>query len=125
MVVNGSAERLNYAVWMPTLRVRWLSSRRSIKEDSVVRVAGVHPFRLWLLANGKTQDAAARELGISAIYLSLILGGRRTPSRELLRDIVAYTKRGVKMAELVTFKEPSEFPRRKQPKRPSATKELR
>jgi transcriptional regulator with XRE-family HTH domain len=85
-------------------------------EAGVVRVNRVHPFKLWLLNAGKTQETAAEDLGVSKFYLSAVLAGRRTPSRELYRDMAKLSRGGVTMKELEAFKKPSERPRRLQPK---------
>jgi transcriptional regulator with XRE-family HTH domain len=82
----------------------------------VVKTARIHPLRLWLLNSRKTQRWAAEALGVSKIYLSLVLSGARTPSRELLADMARLSKGGVTVKELVAFKKPSDRPRRLQPR---------
>jgi hypothetical protein len=88
----------------------------SYTDPAVVRVTRVHPFRLWLLNTRRTQEGAAAELGISKIYLSLVLSGTRVPSRELYRDMARLSRGAVTFRELEAFRTPSENPRRRKPK---------
>jgi transcriptional regulator with XRE-family HTH domain len=82
----------------------------------VVRINRLHPFRLWLLNSEKTQEWAADALGVSRVYLTKVLSGRKVPSRELYADMARLSKGGLTIRELEAFRKPSERPRRLQPK---------
>jgi hypothetical protein len=91
----------------------------SNSQEPLVRVKNrQHPFKFWLVnvRPKRTHEWAAAALGISKFYLSAVLAGSKTPSRELYSDMARLSKGAVTVTELEAFKEPSARPRRLKPK---------
>jgi transcriptional regulator with XRE-family HTH domain len=67
----------------------------------------IHPLRNWLLEQQRTQEDLAAEVGVKQGYLSLIITGRRRPSKDLARKISRATRRAVTMDQLLSFEIPA------------------
>jgi hypothetical protein len=91
----------------------------SNSQEPVVRVKNrQHPFKYWLVnvRPKRTHESVAAALGISKYYLSAVLAGSKTPSRELYGDMARLSRGAVTLAELEAFKKPSARPRRLKPR---------
>ena len=66
----------------------------------------LHPLRVWLWERRITLQEFAKEVDASQGMLSLLLGGRRRPSRELARRISIATGREISIEALLGFEVP-------------------
>ena len=59
------------------------------------------PLAEWIRAQGVTQRAVARQLGVSPSTLSRLLKGERSPSASLMRRVYELTRGEVTPMDLV------------------------
>ena len=64
------------------------------------------PFSEWIRAEGCTQRAVARRLGVSPSTLSRLLRGERSPSASLMRRVFELTEGKVTPTDLVVIPSP-------------------